>query len=42
VIYKHEEPCEGRLSRTVLWEARGGIPLADPITCHLSEPRAEK
>ena len=31
MIYKHEEPCEGRLSRTVLWEARGGIPLADPI-----------
>jgi len=31
VIYKHEEPCEGRLSRTVLWEGWGEIPLPDPI-----------
>ncbi|MFO0361945.1 MAG: hypothetical protein ACK500_08960, partial [Flavobacteriales bacterium] len=28
---EHEEPCEGRLSRTVLWEGRGEIPLPDPI-----------
>ena len=26
-----EEPYEGRLSRTVLWEGRGEIPLPDPI-----------
>jgi hypothetical protein len=26
VINEHEEPCEGRLSRTVLWEGRGEIP----------------
>ena len=31
VIYKHEEPCEGRLSRTVLWEGWGEIPLPDPM-----------
>jgi hypothetical protein len=30
-IYKHEEPDEGRLSRPVLWERRGEIPLRDPI-----------
>jgi RNA-directed DNA polymerase len=29
---EHEEPCEGRLSRTVLWEGRGEIPLSDPIS----------
>jgi hypothetical protein len=29
---EHEEPCEGRLSRTVPWEGRGEIPLPDPIT----------
>ena len=34
VIYKHEEPCEGRLSRTVLWEGWGEIPLPDPISGH--------
>ena len=34
VIYKHEEPCEGRLSRTVLWEGWGEIPLPDPIMAH--------
>jgi hypothetical protein len=28
---KHEEPYEGRLSRTVLWERKGEIPLRDPI-----------
>ena len=28
---EHEEPCEGRLSRTVLWEGEGEIPLPDPI-----------
>jgi hypothetical protein len=25
-----EEPCEGRLSSTVLWERRGATPLRDP------------
>jgi hypothetical protein len=30
-VTKLEEPCEGRLSRTVLWEGRGAIPLPDPI-----------
>jgi len=28
---EQEEPCEGRLSSTVLWEGRGEIPLSDPI-----------
>jgi len=28
---EHEEPCEGRLSRTVLWEGWGEIPQPDPI-----------
>jgi len=27
-----EEPYEGRLSRTVLWEGKGEIPLSDPIS----------
>ncbi|MFN9110414.1 MAG: hypothetical protein ACK5XN_10135, partial [Bacteroidota bacterium] len=31
---EHEEPCEMRVSRTVLWEGRGEIPLPDPIMCH--------
>ncbi len=31
VIYKQEEPCEGRLSRTVLWEGKGEIPPPGPI-----------
>jgi hypothetical protein len=31
VAIEHEEPCEGRLSRTVLWEGEGEIPLPDPI-----------
>lgn len=30
-VYKQEEPCEVRVSRTVLWERGGGIPLRDPI-----------
>ncbi|HUN03426.1 MAG TPA: hypothetical protein PLS00_11265 [Niabella sp.] len=29
---EQEEPCEGRLSSTVLWEGRGEIPLPDPIS----------
>lgn len=29
-----EEPYEGRLSRTVLWEGRGGIPPPDSINCN--------
>jgi len=28
---EQEEPCEGRLSSTVLWEGRGETPLPDPI-----------
>jgi PKD repeat protein len=28
---QHEEPYEGRLSRTVLWEGWGETPLPDPI-----------
>jgi len=32
VIYQYEEPYEGRLSRTVLWEGKGAIPLLDPIS----------
>jgi hypothetical protein len=30
-IYEQEEPYEGRLSRTVLWEGRGEISPPDPI-----------
>ena len=30
-----EEPYEGRLSRTVLWEGGGEIPLSDPIVGNL-------
>ncbi|PSL02345.1 hypothetical protein CLV48_110128, partial [Cecembia rubra] len=29
--YWYEEPCEVRVSRTVLWEGEGAIPLPDPI-----------
>ena len=29
---EHEEPYEGRLSRLVLWEGGGAIPLLDPIS----------
>ena len=29
-VMKQEEPCEGRLSYTVLWERRGVTPLRDP------------
>ena len=32
VAIEHEEPNEGRLSRTVLWEGGGEIPLPDLIT----------
>ena len=31
IAIAYEEPYEGRLSRTVLWEGRGEIPLPDPI-----------
>lgn len=34
---EHEEPCEGRLSRTVLWEGRGEIPLPDPIVANFKK-----
>jgi len=33
-IYKQEEPCEVRVSSTVLWERGGEIPLRDPIVRH--------
>jgi hypothetical protein len=32
---QHEEPCEVRVSRTVLWESRGEIPRLDPIAGEL-------
>lgn len=32
--FKHEEPCEARVSRTVLWEGRGETPLPDPIMAY--------
>ncbi len=28
---QQEEPYEGRLSSTVLWEGKGEIPLPDPL-----------
>ena len=31
-VTEQEEPCEGRLSSTVLWERRGVTPLRDPTT----------
>ena len=31
VAIEHEEPYEGRLSRTVRWEGIGEIPLPEPI-----------
>ena len=32
-----EEPCEGRLSRTVLWEGEGETPsLYSTLSCHYS------
>ena len=31
VAIEHEEPCEVRVSSTVLWEGGGEIPLPDPI-----------
>ncbi len=34
LVTKQEEPYEGRLSRTVLWEREGEIPLRDSIVCH--------
>jgi hypothetical protein len=34
VIYQLEEPYEGRLSRMVLWEDWGEIPLSEPINCN--------
>jgi hypothetical protein len=30
--HQKEEPCEGRPSRTVLWEGRGEIPLSEMIS----------
>ena len=31
-VIEQEEPYEGRLSRTVLWERSGEIPLRDPTS----------
>ncbi|MCX6235638.1 MAG: hypothetical protein NT175_13125 [Bacteroidetes bacterium] len=36
-MIEQEEPYEGRLSRTVLWERRGEIPLRDPTRQHLKK-----
>jgi len=41
VIHQHEEPYEGRLSRTVLWEDWGEIPLSDPIVSYFRNPAIE-
>jgi len=38
-VTEPEEPYEGRLSRTVLWERRGEIPLRDPIMRQLKTTR---
>ncbi len=34
-VTEQEEPCEGRLSSTVLWERGGETPLRDPTRCEL-------
>ncbi len=34
-VMKQEEPCEGRLSSTVLWERGGETPLRDPTEADL-------
>jgi len=39
---EHEEPYEGRLSRTVLWEGWGEIPLPDPIPCNKNKTKSIK
>ena len=35
-MIKQEEPCEGRLSSTVLWERRGETPLRDPTSTNIN------
>jgi hypothetical protein len=40
--HEQEEPCEGRPSRTVLWEGRGEIPLSDPISGNKSRQNANR
>lgn len=37
-VIKQEEPCEGRLSSTVLWEREGEIPSRDPISENALRP----
>jgi len=32
IVTKQEEPCEGRLSSTVLWEREGETPSRDPTS----------
>jgi hypothetical protein len=39
---EQEEPCEGRPSRTVLWEGKGEIPLSDPIMRHPMKSTAQR
>jgi hypothetical protein len=39
---EQEEPCEGRPSRTVLWEGRGEIPLSDPISSNNDKTNSHK
>jgi len=36
-VIKQEEPCEGRLSSTVLWERGGETPLRDPTMRHANK-----
>ena len=38
-VMGQEEPYEGRLSRTVLWERRGETPRRDPTSCNLNYGR---
>lgn len=42
VIYQHEEPYDGRLSRTVPWEDRSEILLSDPISNYLKNETDNK
>ena len=35
--FRHEEPCEARVSRTVLWEGRGETSPPDPIVANFEQ-----
>ena len=39
IVTKQEEPCEGRLSSTVLWEREGETPSRDPTMGWLENRR---